>query len=373
MGFMLRSPAAFRYDLRYYKRRNLLGAPRVGRTRLMRVFRLLLLCLFGAAHGALAEPGTVIKLGTAAPDGSIWHDALLQIRQDWRELSNGEVELRIYPGGVLGGEAEMVRKMQRGSLDAVAISGSGLPHLDRSVDCLNVPLLFDSYAELDHVRTRVAPEIERQFAERGFTVLNWADGGWVYFFSKQPVRTPDDLRALRLWIAAGSPEGESLFKQFGFRVVPLAETDMLTALQTGLIEAIDVPPLFALLDRSYQYTGYMTDLRWAPLNAATVINTAAWERIPAQYRPAMHAAAREAGERLRREIRRADDKAIEEMQARGLVVVELDADTRARWEAEAREAYPALRASMPVPGLFDEVLRLSEEYRRGQTARTGRD
>ena len=128
--------------------------------------------------------------------------------------------------------------------------------------------------------------------------------GWIYFFTKVPVRTPDDLRKLRLWTAVGYPETEKLSKALGFQVVPLPETDMLTGLQTGLIEAIEVPPLFALLERTYQLATYMTNLKFAPLNAATVINVPAWERIPASYRSPLLEAVRQVGKTLREEILR---------------------------------------------------------------------
>ncbi len=320
------------------------------------------LTLIGLAP-ALAAPVTV-KLGTMAPEGSVWHDALLVVRQDWQRISNGEVELRIYPGGVLGDEVEMVRKMRRRGLDAVAITGAGLPRLERSFDVLNVPLLFESYDQFDHVREGIVPKLEKRLERRGFKVLNWSDSGWVYFFTKSPVRTPDELRALRLWTSAGWPEAEKLFAQFGFNVVPLPATDMLTALQTGLIEAIDVPPLFALLDRSYQATGYMTDLGWAPLNAATVVSLQAWRRIPEQYQEPMLAAIRKVARDTRLEFRRSAEQAIEEMKARGLKVISMDAATEAKWRSEARSAYPALRESIAIPELFDEVLRLAEEYKK---------
>lgn len=308
-----------------------------------------------------AAPVT-IKLATMAPEGSVWHDALLQVRQQWRGITNGEVELRIYPGGVLGDEWEMVRKLQRRGLDAVAITSAGLPRLERSVEVLNVPLLFDSYDQLEYVRKRIVPELERRLEKRRFKVLSWSDAGWVYFFTKSPVRTPDELRRLRLWTSSGEPEAEKLFKQFGFNVVPLPATDMMTALQTGLIEAIDVPPLFALLDRSYQLAGHMTDIGWAPLNAVTVISTQAWERIPAQHHEALQAAVRDVARATQLKIRSSGEEAIAEMQARGLKVIAVDAATRAEWRREARAAYPALRASMGFPKLFDEVLHLAEEY-----------
>lgn len=311
---------------------------------------------------AMCRAQVVIKLGTVAPEGSAWHDALLSIRQQWRDISHGEVDLRIYAGGVLGGEAEMVRKVQRHGLDAIAISGSGLPFIDSSVDCLNIPLLFASYEELDYVRNGIAAELEQRLALKHFKVLSWAEGGWIYFFTKTPVRTPDDLRKLRLWTSVGHPQAETLSKALGFQVVPLPETDMLTGLQTGLIEAIDVPPLFALLDRSYQLAKYMTNLQFAPLNAATVISVPAWERIPAGYRPRLLDVVRQAGKALRAEIHRAGDAAIHEMHKRGLQIVDLDEPTLAHWRLEAQKAYPQFGCSIHHPDVFDKVLRLHQEF-----------
>ncbi len=320
--------------------------------------------VLAVGSGSAMADSLVVKLGTMAPEGSVWHDALLQIRQEWRDITDGELELRIFAGGVLGDEAEMVRKVQRRGLDALAITGTGLPYIDGSVDVLNVPLLFASYAELDYVRSQIAPELERHLEKRNFKVLSWSDAGWVYFFAKEPVRTPDDLRDLRLWIPAGGSESERLYKQFGFRVVPLPATDMLTALQTGLIEAIDVPPLFAMLSRSYQMAPYMTDVRWAPLNAAIVISSGSWQRIPAEFHQELLASVRAIAADVLVEIRRSGEEAIAEMQARGLELVTVDDAALAEWQREVRATYPALRATMSVPELFDEVLRLSDEFKK---------
>ncbi len=334
------------------------------------LFTLALLCC--ALSPAIVRAEVVIKLGTIAPEGSAWHDALLRIRQQWRDLSDGELQVIVYAGGVLGGETEMVRKLQRRGLDAVAISGSGLPQIDSSIDCLNIPLLFDSYEELDYVRRAITADLQEKLESRKIKVLNWAEAGWVYFFAKQPVKTPDELRKLRLWTAAGFPETERLFKQFGFRVVPLASTDMLTALQTGLIEAIDVPPLFALLDRSYQAATYMTDIKWAPLNAATVIHLDAWKRIPEKYRAPAIKAVENIAKGLRERIRRAEDDAIREMQARGLQIVRVDQATMELWRAEVNKAYPELECTKKHPQLFSKIMQLHTQFQNqtksGQSA-----
>jgi TRAP-type C4-dicarboxylate transport system substrate-binding protein len=311
----------------------------------------------------------VIKLGTIAPEGSVWHDGLLETRQQWRELSNGEVELRIYAGGVLGGEAEMVRKMQRRGLDAIAISGSGLPLIDNIVSCLNLPLLFGTYEELEYVRESVSMELEESLEANGYKALSWTEAGWVHFFTRSPVRTPNDLRELRLWTATGAPETERLFKQLGFRVVSLPATDMLTGLQTGLIEAIDVPPLFALLDRSFEVASYMTDLKFAPLTAATVITSSAWQRIPSEYQANLLQAIQTVAHALRAEIRRGEQEAIDEMTMRGLTVIDLDSAAMIEWNNTARSAYAELECAEQYPELFDKVLRLQQEAAARQLPR----
>jgi TRAP-type C4-dicarboxylate transport system substrate-binding protein len=311
---------------------------------------------------------TVVKLGTVAPEGSVWHDALLQLRQEWRDITDGEVELRIYAGGVLGGEGELVRKLQRRGVDAAAMTGVGLPRIDRSVEVLNIPLLFESYEEFDYVRTAIAPRIESRLAELNYRVLTWADAGWVLFFSKSPVRTPDELRDLRLMISAGAPREERLFKDLGFQVVPLPITEMQTGLQTGLVEVIYTAPIYALLDRSYQVASYMSEFNWAPLNAAVIIRNDIWERIPAQYHAAMDEAADRLVEEITEQTRADSEEAIVEMQKRGLTIVEIDETNYRLWRQEAEAAYPTLREYQEFPELFDEVLRLSSEYKaRNQT------
>jgi TRAP-type C4-dicarboxylate transport system substrate-binding protein len=334
--------------------------------------RLLRLVLLAALLLTLAPPlsarALIIKMGTLAPEGSTWHDGLLKIRQEWRRISQGQVELRIYAGGVLGDEAEMIRQMHRRGLDGVALSGSGLPRLDRSVDCLNLPMLLNSYEELDYVRDRIAPKIESALEEKNYKVLNWSDAGWVHFFSKEPARSLDDIRGMKLWISAGDPDSEKLFKDYGFRAVPLPATDMLTGLQTGLIEAIQVPPLFALLDRTYQYADNMIDLKWVPLVAATVISSASWNRVPAEYHGEMLQAAREAGVQLRSEVRQAGQDAVAEMKSRGLNVVQLDDASLKTWRQEVVDAYPRLRGTLAPAELIDEVIRLRDEYRRSHAS-----
>lgn len=325
-----------------------------------------LLVVLTVLLGALmhAQTAVQVRMATVVPQGSLWDESLQYIRQEWRRISGGSVQVTVYAGGTQGDEAESVRKVTRGQLQAVALSSVGLSRIDSGVACLQLPLLFDSYAELDYVRDGVADALEKRIEAKGFKVLNWADGGWVYAFSKTPVRTPEELRAKKLFTSAGDPESERLYKRFGFRVIPLSLSDQITSLQTGMIDAFTSVPLFALLNESYKLAPNMTDVRWAPLVGGTVVSVATWERIPEATRPALLAAARAAGDRLRGDIRKMDVDAVKQMESRGLKVTPVDAQARAAWQKTAEGTYAALRGDYCPADLFDEVIRLREASRK---------
>lgn len=330
----------------------------------------ILFALLGVSLSASirAKASVRIRIGTVAPTGSLWHETLKYMRQDWQKISDGTVEVTIYAGGVLGDGPEMVKQIRAGRIQAVGLSSVGLSRIDNSVSCLQIPMMFDSYEELDYVRTRIAPRLEQRLQEQGFVLLHWADAGWVHSFTKEPARTPDELRKMKLFTSAGDPETEKLYKEFGFQVVPLSLSDMITALQTGMINAVSLPPLFALLNESYRQAAHMIWVKWTPLIGGTVISKKAWEQIPEDYRPAMLESARKEGNRLRGEIRRLGEEAVEEMQKRGLKVIELDRAAEAKWQLEAEKAYPKLRGRYAPADLFDEVRRLRDEFRRLRAA-----
>lgn len=324
-----------------------------------RILAVATLAIFLAAPAA-AQRAIRINLGTVVPEGSVWHEILLQMKQDWTTLSNGRVRLNIFAGGKLGDDADMLRQVRIGKLQALALTGIGLSLIDSNVDALHIPMLFDSYEELDYVRDRLAPDLEAVLSAKGYTVLNWSDGGWVHFFTKKPAKTLDDLRGMKLWISAGDPRTEKLYRDFDFQVVAVPVTDAHLQLQTGAMNAIQMPPLFAMLDRFFERAEYMTNIRWAQVMGGTVISNKAWERIPAELRPKLLEAAQRAGQETRARIRKLGDDSIAQMVERGLVVVEAD---REAWLREATEVYPRLRGRLAPQPLFDKAIRLRDEYR----------
>ncbi|MDX1814826.1 MAG: TRAP transporter substrate-binding protein DctP, partial [Thermodesulfobacteriota bacterium] len=203
---------------------------------------LLFLFSFRAAYGG----PMIIKMATIAPEGSSWHRVLLDMGEEWKKVSGGKVALRIYPGGVVGDEEAMLRKMRVGQLHAAAISGMGLTFLDRSFYALHVPMMFASEEEFDYARSKISPQLEKILEGKGFIVLNWGDAGWVRFFAKDPFTHPSEMKAMKLYLGAGDAMLTQLYKEAGFRPVPISIVDMLPSLQTGLVEAFNAVPLAAL-------------------------------------------------------------------------------------------------------------------------------
>jgi TRAP-type C4-dicarboxylate transport system substrate-binding protein len=305
-----------------------------------------------------------INLGTLAPRGSVYHQSLQAMAEAWRKAPDGGVRLVIYPDGTQGGEADMVRLMRIGTLQAGLFTVVGLSQIEPGVTGLQgVPMLFHSLAEFEFVKDKLRPMLEKRLAEKGFVVLFWVDAGWLRYFSKEPVLTPEDLKRKKIFAWAGYPEEISILRRAGFDPVPLETSDILPGLQTGLINAVAVPPIFALAGQLDLRAPHMLNLNWAPLVGACIVKQDAWDRIPAGAKEALLAAAARAGKEIRANSRKESDEAVVAMKKRGLIVHDLTPDMVKAWEVEAEKSYPEVRGTLMPADIFDEVQRLLKEYR----------
>lgn len=313
----------------------------------------LLLAAGAAAGPARAADPVVLKLGTLAPAGSAWHELLQELARRWEVESGGRVRLRVYPGGVQGSEGEMIRKLEIGQLQAVAITDIGMHDILPEPQALSTPMLFDDAAELGCTLDRVAAPLAAALARHGYVVLQWSRVGAASFFCTGPVATPDALGARRLFAWEGDPATVDAWRAIGFRPVVLSSTDLLPALETGMVDCVGNVPLYMLTTGAFQKARYLVDLPWSWLLAGTLVRADAWERVPPELRPRLAAIARELGLRIDQAVRRLDEEAVAAMRRRGLQLVEVD---RAAWRDRLVRSWPALRgAAVPAP-FFDEVV-----------------
>jgi TRAP-type C4-dicarboxylate transport system substrate-binding protein len=321
-----------------------------------------------AAPVALADSPLHIKLATLVPRGSTYHRVLQDMGEVFRNAQGPGSTFTIYTDGSQGSEADVVRRMRIGQLNAAMMSAIGLSEIDTAVSALQkMPMVFRSWEEVDYVGQTLRPAIERRFLDKGFVVVLWAEAGWVRFFCKQSAVRPEELKTRRMFAWAGDNEQVELMKKLGFRPVVLETADIIPGLQTGLIDTVSVTPVWALATQVDRLAPHMIDVKWAPIVGAVVFTRTAWEAMTPAGRSAIQQSAHAGVEALRAYQARADAEAISVMQQRGLQVERLSVADVQAWEALAQSTYPLIRGHTVPEDAFDTTLRLLVEYRR-QTA-----
>jgi TRAP-type C4-dicarboxylate transport system substrate-binding protein len=320
--------------------------------------------LLAAAPAAAKE---VLKIATLAPQGSVWDTTLREMGARWSRESAGEVELRIYPGGVAGDEADVVRKIRIGQFQGAALTVTGLGEITPAFDAFTIPMLYESWSEVDAVLAELRPELERRLGEKGYTLLLWGHGGWVHLFSRAPIRTLDDLRKQKLFVWAGSDAQVQRWRQHGFQPVPLAATDVTMGFQTRMIDVVPTTPIAALTLQWFRSTPYMQGLGLSPLVGGVVVQTSAWQEIAAPTREKLLGAARDAEATLAREVPKQDAGAVEQMKSRGLQVVEVAAEQRGEWRRAAEQFAQSTREGS-TPELLDAARAVLARHRSAEPA-----
>jgi TRAP-type C4-dicarboxylate transport system substrate-binding protein len=314
-----------------------------------------------------AQARTVrIKLATLAPKNSAYHKALLSMANQWKSAPGGGANVVIYPDGVQGGESAVVQKLRAGQLQAAMLTSTGLGEIDGSITALqNIPLLFRSLEELDYLREKLRARMEQSIAARGFAVLFWADAGWIRFFSTEPVLRPGDLRKLKVWVWQGNNDFVDMLKGAGYHPVPLETADIYPSLQSGMIQAVPSPAIFAHTTQLYTKANHMLNLDWSPLVGATVVVKKVWDQLSPEARKTMYAAAQQTGVLMKSAARTEEEQAVEKMKAAGLTVHTPTPKDIAEWRLAVGMAYPMVRGNLVPADLFDEVRALLAE-RRGE-------
>jgi TRAP-type C4-dicarboxylate transport system substrate-binding protein len=325
---------------------------------------LIVLSLLGIGSTQAAKCPKPLKIGSMAPNGSIYHRVLQEIGQAYEKSKGGNACAIVYTDALQGTEADTVRRMRIGQLDGGMLTVVGLATIDRSVTALQfMPMMFRTWAEVDHVREQLRPDLEAKLAAKGFVVLMWGEGGWVQFFTRDPITLPDEFKRVPVWTWDGNPAQVDIMKSMGFKPRALPVGDILTGLETGMFDVLPVPPLWALLGQFDGSAPYILPVNWVPIVGATVMRKRAFDKLPAHVQEALMTASRAGGEKLRAHRTLQDQESIRAMQKRGLEVQEVTPEIEQAWIELAKEAWPYVRGSMVPAETFDKVIEILEKYR----------
>jgi TRAP-type C4-dicarboxylate transport system substrate-binding protein len=307
-------------------------------------------------------------MGSLVPKNSLYHRQLLEVAEAWRAAQGPGAKFLVYPDGSQGGEAEMARRMRIGQLQGALLSVVGLREIEPSIAALQtMPLLFRSWEEVDHVREKMRPAMEKKFFDKGFVVLAWGDAGWVRFFSKEAALRPDDYKRMKFFAWGSEPDQQAIMKSLGYTPVPLETTDILPAIQTGMINVVPSTPYFALATQVYNTAPHMLDINWAPIVGALVVTRKAWDDMSPATQQVVRAAGEKAGAQIRTKARQEVDEAVDAMKKRGLTVHTPNAEQMKEWQDLADKLYPRIRGTMVPAETFDEVMSHLKTYRAGKS------
>jgi TRAP-type C4-dicarboxylate transport system substrate-binding protein len=308
-----------------------------------------------------------LRFGTLAPKNSLYHRQMMEIGDAWRNTQGGNAKFVVYPDGSQGGETEMARRMRIGQLQGALLSVVGLREIEPSVAVLqSMPLLFKSWDEVDYVREKMRPTMEKKFLDKGFVVLAWGDAGWVRFFSKDPAFKPEDYQKMKFFAWGGEADQQEIMKSMGYTPVPLETSDILPSVQTGMITVVPSTPYFALASQVYTMAPNMLEINWAPIVGALVVTKKSWDEMSPETQAAVRLASDKAGAQIRTKARQEVEEAVDAMKKRGLVVNKLNAEQMRAWSDLADKLYPRIRGTLVPADTFDEVFRHLKAYRAGK-------
>ena len=319
---------------------------------------------------AQAEKTHVLKFATLAPAGTTWTRLLEDWADEVKKESNGRLIFKIYPGGVQGDEPEVLKKIRFGQLQGGAFTGYGIGQIYSPTRVLELPFLFNNIEEIDYVRKRFMPEIEQGYRDNGYELLGWMEIGFIYFFSKAPIDSLDDLKERRIWNWQGDPLGQAFFEASGLSPVPLSIIDVYTSLSTGLIDTVYTPPLGAIAMQWFTKTQYITNVPMANAIGSLVVSRRFFQNLPQDLQKILKRTGAAIGEILVEATRKDNIDSLKTLQDRGMIMVEAteSLETEALQDIRVRASESLMEMGYIPKATIDRVNQWLQDFRNAKAA-----
>jgi len=336
------------------------------RSAFIKILGLILLTFFLStplANGA--EKNIVIKIATLAPEGSSWIKTLNLVNTEVMKKTENKVQFKIYPGGVLGDELDMLRKMKIGQIQGVALTSGGLSALFKEMDVLQIPFLFQKHEEVDAILKKMDPFFRKGFEDNGYILLGWSDAGFVYLMSTVPVSSVADLKKTKVWTWEESPMTKAIFDEAGVKAIPLTVPDVLVGLQTGLVEVVYTPPTGAISLQWFTKIKYIADVPLAYLAGGVVVKKDLFKQIPQPDQNFILETFQRHLDQLKVVTRNENREAIKVMIKHGTKIITPSKDHVDEFKKLSNKAMGHITGQTFSKKVLEEVTSLLENERRG--------
>ncbi len=328
------------------------------------LFKIILSCLvvaiFSTALGHKAKHN--IRFASIAIKGTTPINVMNELRKEVKEKTNGDVDIRIYAGNQ-GDESTIIRKIRTGRLHSAGFTGRGLGEIAPVMRVMELPFLFNNYDEVDYIVDKMYDTFSAAFEENGYKLMGWTEVGFVHVFSNKPIRSIDDLKGVKMWMWEGDPLVKSLFEELDVVPTALAITDVLTSLQTGLIDAVYSSPYGAIAMQWHFKTKYMLETPITNAAGAVVIEKKTFDKLPEEYQQILLDSFKSWMRELVVRTRNDNESAIETIKKRGLEVIPGNSEDIKKFNESSLRVREKMVGELYPRSVLDEVLRHLEIFR----------
>lgn len=321
-----------------------------------------MLCLPAGEAGAAGRH--LFKIASLAPAGSVWAQRFDDFVREVEEKTGGEVRFKVYPGGVMGNEQAVYRKMRVGQLQGGGFTMTGIGEVVPDFRVMGIPFLFSSYEEVDAVKEGLWPHFHKAFEEQGLTLLALSEVGFVYAMSSKPVSSLEGLRASKNWFPEGDAVSAAYLETIQVHGVPLGIPDVLTSLQTGLVETVFNSFYGSVVLQWFTKARYVADFPFGYGYGAFLVDSRAFAKLPPEYQKLMEEAARKHFDVLLLDTRKSNAEALDALRQNGVELLPVDEASRAELQAHREETIGRLLGSAFSRQIYEETARLLEAYRQ---------
>lgn len=299
------------------------------------MFRIMSTLLLLLLLSPLSQAATTLKIATLAPDGTNWMKQMRAAAKQIKQQTEGRVKIRFYPGGVMGNDNSVLRKIRIGQLHGGAITGGGLSDIYKDAHLYTLPFQFRNLEEVDAVRQIMDPQILEGIKKQGYISFGLSEGGFAYLLSNSPVTSTNNMKELKIWIPEGDQVNATMFQSLGISPVPLPLTDVLTGLQTGLIDTIASAPIGAIALQWHTRVSYLTQVPLAYLYATLVLKEKAFNKLEKRDQSILKQILETTFDKIDQQNRKDNEQALLALKKQGIEFVSPSASQQQAWETHA--------------------------------------
>jgi len=310
------------------------------------------------------NPKYLFKIASDAPDKSIWVESIKKIGRELYKSTNGEIGIRVYPGGVMGDQNDVIKKIKIGQLSGAALSSGGLGLIYKDFLVMGFPLIFKNYDEYDYVKEKMTSFFEKEFEKRGYVFLGWSEVGLIYVYSKKKVHSIDTLRSAKPFLVEGDEISYALFKEAKVTPVPLQISDVMTSLQTGTIDTVFSSPYGLIVMQWHTNVKYMASFPITLMIGAVLVDKNLFYSMPASYQTEMKKMFKSTLDGINSKIRSDNNKALEVLKKNGLVILPVDNKDKDIFYNVCDKVAMKLTEKEYSRSLYNKIIGYIKEYRK---------